>query len=287
MQALTTKWHWFAAICAALLMTIVPRAVFAGTNTVAGITLTTPDTYGSCEATSDAITAVNGSSGVRQLKGQLIVEYVTETGRISVSNGFYPVNVTLQPGERYQFSVSYPPASEWPQYSSTNPIRELHVDVQLEVYEVGMYTVFVGSIGYGQDWDIFCQGNSPPPPPEYEGCTPGYWKNHLNSWGSVSPTARVNSVFSGTYLDSKLGSATLQQALSFKGGSTLSGAQQILLRAAVAAYLNAASAGVDYPLTVQQVVDQVNAALNTTDRDYVINTASQLDSFNNLGCPLN
>jgi hypothetical protein len=283
MQTSATK-RSLVAVVVMLVVALMPSGVFAGVNTVEGITLTTPDTYGSCEATGDSVRVYNGSTGVRRVVGQLIVEYVTESGRTLVPGGFYPVDVTLQPGQQYDLSVTYPPAAEWPQYSATNPIRELHVDVQLEIV---INNIFVGSIGYGQDWDVFCHGDFPPPPEVFEGCTPGYWKTHLSAWGSVSPAAKVNSVFSGPYLDSKLGNATLQQALSFKGGSSLAGAQQILLRAAVAAYLNASSSGVDYPLTTQQVVDQVNAALNTSDREYVINTASQLDSFNNLGCPLN
>lgn len=269
------------AVVVLLLAAILPAAAFAATNTVEGVRLTTPDTYSSCEATSDTITLENTSSGARRVVGQLIVEYVTETGRTLVPGGFYAVDVTLQPGQIQQITVNYPPASQWPVYSSSNPIREIHVDVQLEVVVNGF---FVGSLGYGQDWDIFCFGDFPPP--AFQGCTPGYWKNHLRAWGSVSPSAKVNSVFSGAYLNATLGNATLQQALSFKGGPDLAGAQQILLRAAVAAYLDASSAGVAYPLTPQQVVDQVNAALNTNDRSYVINTASQLDSFNNLGCPL-
>jgi hypothetical protein len=58
-----------------------------------------------------------------------------------------------------------------------------------------------------------------------------------------------------------LGNKTLLQALNFKGRSTLSGAEEILLRAAVAALLNSASAGVDYQLTTAQVIAEVNAAL--------------------------
>lgn len=281
MQAMR-QWHALAAMVW-LLAAILPAAAFAATNTVEGVKLTTPDTYGSCSAVSDTLTLENTSPGVRRVVGQVFIQYVTAVGRIDVPGGFYPVDVAIQPGGIHQITVNYPPASQWPVYSSTNPVRELHIDGQLEIVVNGF---FVGSLGYGQDWDIFCFGDFPPPP-AFQGCTPGYWKNHLAAWGSVSPSAKVNSVFSGAYLDSKLGNASLKDALSFKGGSPLAGAQQILLRAAVAAYLNASSAGVDYPLTTQQVIDQVNAALNTTDRSYVIDTASQLDSFNNLGCPLN
>jgi hypothetical protein len=43
---------------------------------------------------------------------------------------------------------------------------------------------------------------------------------------------------------------------------------------------------VNYPLTTAQVIAQVNAALASNDRSAMLTLASQLDSYNNLGCPL-
>jgi hypothetical protein len=80
---------------------------------------------------------------------------------------------------------------------------------------------------------------------------------------------------------------TLAGALSYNGGSGTTGAARILLRAAVAALLNAASPDVDYPLTTAQVIAQVNAALASNNRTTMLNLASRLDASNNLGCPLN
>jgi hypothetical protein len=82
-------------------------------------------------------------------------------------------------------------------------------------------------------------------------------------------------------------SKTLLQALSFKGGSSLNGAKETLLRAAVAALLNAASSGVDYPLTTLEVQNMVNAALASNNRVTILAVAQTLDMYNNLGCPLN
>jgi hypothetical protein len=98
----------------------------------------------------------------------------------------------------------------------------------------------------------------------------------------------VSSVFTvaSPPYSASLGSATLADALAFKGGSTIDGAAQILLRAAVAAVLNAASPDISYPLTVTQIVNQVNAALATGDRGTILALASQLDGDNNLGCPI-
>lgn len=119
-----------------------------------------------------------------------------------------------------------------------------------------------------------------------EGCTPGYWKNHLAAWAGTgfSPSQTVSSVFTGA--NANQASATLLQALGFGGGPGVDGAEQILLRAAVAALLNSASPDVDYALTTAQVIAQVNAALASDNRATILALAAQLDAYNNMGCPL-
>ena len=59
-----------------------------------------------------------------------------------------------------------------------------------------------------------------------EGCTPGYWKNHTDSWAAsgYSPTQTVESVFDVPASLAPLGDATLHEALSFKGGTGKLGA---------------------------------------------------------------
>jgi hypothetical protein len=79
---------------------------------------------------------------------------------------------------------------------------------------------------------------------------------------------------------------TLLQALSFPGGPGARGGAQILLRAAVAALLNAASPAVEFPLSQSDVIAQVNAALASGNRQTMLSLASQLDKLNNLGCPM-
>jgi hypothetical protein len=125
------------------------------------------------------------------------------------------------------------------------------------------------------------------PPPGDEGCTPGYWKQeqHFDSWEGHDPTDLVGGVFTGA--DASLADDTLLQALNYGGGPGLLGAQQILLRAAVAALLNASSSGVDYTLTEAQVIAAVDAALASGDRDTILAAAAALDADNNLGCTLN
>jgi hypothetical protein len=116
----------------------------------------------------------------------------------------------------------------------------------------------------------------PPPPPGDEGCTPGFWKQsqHLDSWVGFAPSDKFEAVF-GVNVP---GDPTLLQALNARGGGI-----NALERHAVAALLNASSPGVDYPLTVSEVIAKVQAAIaNGT----IEQTKNELESFNELGCPL-
>ncbi|HSK81164.1 MAG TPA: hypothetical protein VLQ45_32215 [Thermoanaerobaculia bacterium] len=142
-------------------------------------------------------------------------------------------------------------------------------------------------------WEVaalrVCQQDVPPPPPGDEGCTPGYWKNHTGSWAGsgYSPGQTTGSVFSGASAFPSLASKTLLQSLQGGGGPGTTGAAKILLRAAVAALLNAAHSGVDYPRTTAEIIADVNAALASNNRNTMLELASELDDDNNGGCPLN
>lgn len=125
----------------------------------------------------------------------------------------------------------------------------------------------------------------PPPPTGDRGCTPGFWKNHPEAWpGSFSPSQSVGSVFSGASAFPSLASASLLDALAFRGGSGAEGAARILLRAAVAALLNSATFGASYPFS--SVVSTTNAALTGGNRSAMLSLATDFDVANNLGCPL-
>jgi hypothetical protein len=119
----------------------------------------------------------------------------------------------------------------------------------------------------------------------FEGCTLGYWKvkQHHDSWPAGYPT--------GTQLQTVFGplaySHSFLQALSYKGGPGVEGGKRLLLKQAVAAFLNATSDSVDYPETAAVVVAQVRAALQTGDREVMLSLAATLDAYNNQGCPLN
>lgn len=121
-----------------------------------------------------------------------------------------------------------------------------------------------------------------------QGCTPGYWKNHTDSWPATgySPTQTVSSVFAQASLYPS-GISTLLAALDLAGGPGVDGAAEILLRAATAALLNASHAGVSYPRPPSTVIADVNGVLASQNRDVMLALAAALDADNNLGCPLN
>jgi hypothetical protein len=134
--------------------------------------------------------------------------------------------------------------------------------------------------------------NRPP-----QGCTPGFWKTHSqygpatgNHWPPTGfdPDQAVSSVFSraGSAPYTSLGSATLLEGLAFQGGSDLVGKAEILLRAAIAAVLNAAHPDISYPYSVSQIQSWVNGALDRQNEGAIVTLAGQLDAANNLGCPI-
>jgi len=102
-----------------------------------------------------------------------------------------------------------------------------------------------------------------------EGCTPGYWKNHLGAWGPTgySTGDKFDTVFGVSMFGPNI---TLLQALNQGGGGIYA-----LGRHGVAALLSAAHPGVDYPLTIAEVI----TAVQSGNKDL-------LERSNELGCPL-
>jgi hypothetical protein len=129
--------------------------------------------------------------------------------------------------------------------------------------------------------------------PGAEGCTPGFWKNSTACWcEDFNTTDKLGSVFTipcgavyGTGSNC-LANKTMLQALSFQGGSTTKAKAQILLRAAVAALLNACNNNVDFPLTEEAIIDAVNDAIASMNKTEIITLAGALDYYNNFGCPI-
>jgi hypothetical protein len=278
---------------------LAPAPAFASTTTQYGVTFTTPDTRAACprEATTDTITAT-GVGGLR-LVGGVSVQYVTATGRILVKT--YSVD---QIGD-LSLTIEYPPVSAWPPNSATNPTREIHVDLSIELYYEGQK---IYTFGPGQDWDLFCLDpdpsptstptntavpptstptNTPVPPTStptpgvaLEGCTPGYWKQsqHFDSWVAYTPTQKFEAVFGRDVP----GDPTLVQALDLGGGDL-----DALMRHTVAALLNASSPTVDPDPkfdTTGEVIAAFRAAFDSKTYEA---TKDAFARSNEAGCPLN
>lgn len=117
------------------------------------------------------------------------------------------------------------------------------------------------------------------PPGGGEGCTPGYWKqpHHFDSWTApYAPTTLFSDVFENAFPGK-----TLLQVLRTGGGGKFA-----LGRHTVAALLNAASGGVDYAYTPQDVIDAFNAVFPGTKAAYIA-LKNDFQAENESGCPLN
>jgi hypothetical protein len=136
---------------------------------------------------------------------------------------------------------------------------------------------------------------------DFNGCTPGYWKANydnrdaVNWFDGANPDSLIKTVFSSADgdLDKDPSADTVRDALSYKGGGGLEGAERILLRAASAAWLNIGTGAFDYEFgTEAQLIAAVNAAIDSGSRSDMLNLASVLDAFNNaeddegIHCPL-
>lgn len=113
-----------------------------------------------------------------------------------------------------------------------------------------------------------------------QGCTPGYWKQpqHFDSWTVYTQTDTFDSVFGVSAFPASL---TLLQALEQGGGGI-----NALGRHAVAALLNAVSPNVNYPITSADVIASTQAAINSGNTTLIEQTKNQLESYNQLGCPI-
>lgn len=128
-----------------------------------------------------------------------------------------------------------------------------------------------------------------------EGCTPGFWKNNADKKGAVAwvgytPTQKFSTVFGVAQFTIKgNGKATITNpSLSESLGANGSGIN-LLARSAVAALLNASNGDINYPMSVGDIIDAVQDAINDiVDPDAAIQAlGEELDEYNNYGCPIN
>jgi hypothetical protein len=153
----------------------------------------------------------------------------------------------------------------------------------------------------------------------WQGFTPGFWKNHTatdpsghNAWLAryigacfdtdgllaekyeLQATTPWNTTLGETFgITGAFASTKLIDALGFAGGSGVDGATRILLRAAVASYLNSCynttvaglstGAGGTWPKSPKEIVDLTNVAIATANRTAIIAQATTFDLWNNTG----
>lgn len=112
------------------------------------------------------------------------------------------------------------------------------------------------------------------PDGDFEGCTPGYWKqpHHLGNWTGYAPTDLFADVFGVSY------PGTLLDALNARGGG-----MHALARHAVAALLNQANPDVNYRWTLEQIVGVVQEAFSSGDYEFA---KGLLEEWNEAGCDL-
>ena len=123
---------------------------------------------------------------------------------------------------------------------------------------------------------------------EGEGCTPGFWKNHQQSWEEYSPSDTLGEVFTFPAELAHLADATFIQALRWNGGAGIEAAAKNLLKHAVTAFLNAAHDDLEFPYrrfgNPFNIQAKVNAALASLNRAQMLNLKDQLDAVNNGDC---
>jgi len=140
---------------------------------------------------------------------------------------------------------------------------------------------------------------------KYWAFTPGFWKNHTADTRNGHDAWKYTNYSTGDMLvdEFELGvlvglspkgtgkyfeELNLLDALRFKGGSGLTGAGEILLRAGVASLLNASfhekMHGTHegyFPFSTTEIKTKINAVLATGDTSAMLALAAELDGYNN------
>jgi hypothetical protein len=138
-----------------------------------------------------------------------------------------------------------------------------------------------------------------------EGCTPGYWKNHLEDWGSTDPNADFFVFFGidpvgnnvqdiiGNMDQNADGKLTLLEAISAEvKTSKNNGWFAALARHAVAAYLNASNPDVGYQYGTAYILSETEKVFETnySNRNAANAAAQELHNLfriaNERVCPL-
>ena len=248
----------------AIAVVLASAAVFATTYTIGAVTLTVPsytrdNPLYHCEPQEDA--AANHITLAGLPAGSLVRLNWIFSSDTAISS---QVGQTFsnQSGT-VEFPVPYPEdTTAWPIQNGTS--RAINVTVQVSVQSG---TTAVAKFTRITPWKVVCVPDEPPG--DFNGCTPGYWRQvgepwansdaHLDSWTPTgyAPGDDFETVFS---VNASFNPDTLGDAVWLNGGG-----ENAMARHAVAALLNAASPGVNYPMSVGQVIAAVQNAYSTGD----------------------
>lgn len=125
-----------------------------------------------------------------------------------------------------------------------------------------------------------------PSDPNFAGCTPGFWKNHTDVWpttdGINGPGTDVEDFFG--LVDGSANNRTFGLTLNLRGRANKIPFLK-LLKHAVAAVLNAASADVNYEFTVAEIIAAVQTAIAGGD-NAMLAQKDIFDTANNRGCTI-
>jgi hypothetical protein len=242
MQVTKTK-RTIMILATLLLIAALPVAALAGSDSNGGITLNFPDNAIDCNPTFKITTeGVDPSWPVQW-------DLFASEGGVLVRIGSGSTSGNLD--------VSFTP----------DP---------LAAGETQVYAVFVAVFVPGQElptklsgkWRVDCEKE----PGGGEGCTPGFWKTHLEVW-PINPNTTFDSIFGRPAFDD----ATMAAVVNLNGGQL-----NALGRHAAAAYLNAVSGVVNYDMTAAEVIAAFQAAYDSGDYN---TTKNMFEALNELGCP--
>jgi hypothetical protein len=270
----TSKKVFFYLLTILAMLGMVGTAL-AGSVTKNGMTLTYPDyplsgpALQSCEPWEDPKANTVTLTGIPE-GADVLVRFVWSNP--------YSGSPNYQPAKTYNdvsggtlvIPVDYPmDTTQWPVYDTTTNERAIAIAAMVEVTSGSTVTKLIS-----KQWWVKCL-----PPLDFEGCTPGYWRqeHHFDSWvpTGYAPTDDFIAVFA---VPASFDPHTLLDAVWLGGGGEFA-----LARHAVAALLNAAHPDINYFLTVAEVFAVVQNAYATGDFEPV---KTMLDFANNAGCDL-
>ncbi len=176
------------------------------------ISFTTVQTYGSCTSTGDRI-FTTGIPADWTLTGNIDLSYIQADGsKVPFKN--IPVNQT----GNLDLTISYPPAWTW-QINVPAGIREIHVDIAIEVRDQNSAIVpwvggdqvnAPGTLGPGQNWDLYCSNINPAPQISFAKYTNDVDANDPD--GADVPNIIVGGAVTWTYRVTNIGTWPIAKA---------------------------------------------------------------------------